>query len=134
MKDDQITIEEIKRRIRCAFIGLTARSIVLRVIRSVTSYLILPRLLPVETNGVFNIATAIITFFAFFSDVGLAASIIQKKEKVDADDIKTAFTIQQIIVGTLSLGIVLSAPVFAHFYHLGDDVSWLLWILRVSFS
>jgi len=133
MKDDQITIEEITRRIRSAFIGLTARSIVLRVVRSVTSYLILPRLLPVETNGVFNIATAIITFFAFFSDVGLAASIIQKKEKVGEDDIKTAFTIQQMIVGTLSLGIVLSAPVFANFYHLGDEGSWLIRILGVSF-
>lgn len=130
---DEITIEEIKRRIRSAFIGLTARTVLLRLIRSVTSYLILPRLLPVETNGVFNIAIAIITFFAFFSDVGLAASIIQKKEKVDADDIKTAFTIQQVIVGILSLTIVISAPVFANFYHLESEGTWLIRILGISF-
>lgn len=133
MGEEQISLDEIKRRVRLAFIGLTARSVVLRLIRSVTSYLILPRLLPVEINGVFNIATAIITFFAYFSDVGLAASIIQKKDKVTSEDIKTSFTIQQLIVGTLSLVIVLAAPIFADFYHIGEEGAWLIRVLGVSF-
>lgn len=133
MDAEQISVEEIKKRVRGAFIGLTARTILLRVIRFITNYLILPRLLAVEINGVFNIATAIIAFFAYFSDVGLAASIIQKKEKVGPEDIKTAFTIQQIIVGSLCLLIILAAPVFGNFYNLGDDGVWLIRILGFSF-
>ncbi|MDO8619206.1 MAG: oligosaccharide flippase family protein [Candidatus Daviesbacteria bacterium] len=133
MDNGQLTIEEIKKRTKSAFIGLTARSILLRLIRAVTSYLIIPRLLPVETNGIFNIATAIITFFAYFSDVGLAASLIQKKEEVTKDDIKTSFTIQQLIVGSLSLIIILAAPIFGQIYHFGDDGVWLIRILGISF-
>jgi len=133
METEQISVEEIKKRVRSAFITLTARTIILRFIRFVTNYLILPRLLAVEINGVFNISTAIIAFFAYFSDVGLAASIIQKKEKVSAEDIKTAFTIQQIIVGTLCLVIILAAPIFGNFYNLGSEGIWLIRILGISF-
>lgn len=130
---EQISIKEIKIRIKKAFISLTLRLVILKLIRSVTSYLILPRLLPVETNGIFNIAAAIITFFAFFSDVGLAASLIQKKEKVSPEEIKTTFTIQELIVGFLSLIIILGAPVFGSFYNFSNDGVWLIRILGIAF-
>lgn len=130
---EQISIEEIKVRVKKAFISLTLRLVILKLIRSMTSYLILPRLLPVETNGIFNIAAAIITFFAFFSDVGLAASLIQKKEKVSPEEVKTTFTIQELIVGFLSLIIILGAPVFGSFYNFSNDGIWLIRILGIAF-
>lgn len=126
-------IIEIKRKVRSAFISLTLRLLILKVLRFGTSFLILPRLLSVESNGIFNIATAIITFFAFFSDVGLAASLIQKKEKVSPEDIKTTFTIQQIIVGILSLIVIFGAPIFGDIYNFNNDGVWLIRILGVSF-
>lgn len=130
---EAITIADIKKRIKSSFVSLTAQQFALRAIAFVTINIILARLLPVETLGIFNIATAVVTFFAFFSDVGLAASLIQKKEKVESGDIKTAFTIQQIIVGSLSLIIIFGAPVFAEFYSLNNDGLWLVRILGVAF-
>src|SRR5688500_4167278 len=113
-----LTIAEIKKRAVSSFLSLTARQVLLRAIGFISINLILASVLPVSTLGIFNIATAVISFFAFFSDIGLAASLIQKKEDVTADDIKTTFTIQLLIVGLLSLIIILSAPIFGELYNL----------------
>lgn len=128
-----LSLDEIKKRLKSSFVSLTARQIALRAISFITINLILAKLLPVETLGIFNIATAIISFFAFFSDIGLAASLIQKKDEVSEEDIKTTFTIQQIIVGLLSLVIILGAPYFALVYNLDADGVWLIRVLGIAF-
>lgn len=133
MENGSLTTKDIKHRIRSSFISLTSRQILLRLIGFVTINIVLARELPVETLGIFNIATAIIAFFAFFSDVGLAASLIQKKEKVEEADIRTTFTIQQLLVGLLSLLIIAFAPVFGEFYKLNADGVWLIRVLGFSF-
>lgn len=128
-----LSLTELKSRVVRAFLSLTVRQILLRAISFVSINIILARILPVETLGVFNIATAIITFFAFFSDVGLAASLIQKKEEVSQEDIKTIFTIQLLIVGILSLVILLTASIMSQFYHLDESGVWLIRILGIGF-
>lgn len=128
-----LSLTELKSRVVMAFLSLTVRQILLRAISFVSINIILARILPVETLGVFNIATAIITFFAYFSDVGLAASLIQKKEQVTQKDINTTFTIQLFIVGILSLIIILTASTVGHFYHLDESGVWLIRILGVGF-
>lgn len=133
MDSKHLTLVEIKHRVISSFMSLSARQIALRAISFVTLNLILARVLSVETLGIFNIATAIITFFAFFSDIGLAASLIQKKEEVTEEDTKTVFTIQQLIVFTLSLIIILSAPIIGQFYNLESDGIWLVRVLGIAF-
>lgn len=128
-----LSLDEIKKRVKSSFISLTARQILLRAIGFVSINLVLAKLLPVETIGIFNIATSIITFFAFFSDVGLGASLIQKKSKVEAVDIKTTFTIQLFLVGILSLVILAAAPAFGGFYKLDEAGVWLVRALGLSF-
>src|SRR5687768_6767835 len=126
MVDKKLTLKDIKKRVKRSFISLTVRQILLRFIGFITINIILAKVLPVETLGIFNIATAIVTFFAFFSDVGLAASLIQKKESVNTADITTTFTIQQILVGILSILIVILAPSLGAFYSLNTDGVWLI--------
>jgi O-antigen/teichoic acid export membrane protein len=128
-----LTIAEIKKRAVSSFLSLTARQVLLRAIGFISINVVLARILPVSTLGIFNIATAVISFFAFFSDIGLAASLIQKKEAVTVDDIKTTFTIQLLIVGVLSLAIILSAPIFGELYHLDDSGVWLIRVLGLAF-
>jgi len=113
--------------------SLTARQVALRAISFISLNIILAKVLPVETLGVFNVATAVITFFAFFSDIGLAASLIQKKETVTHSDIKTVFTIQQTLVTILSLVIIFVAPFLSDFYRLEEGGMWLVRILGISF-
>lgn len=128
-----LTLPEIKKRALKSFVSLTGRQIALRAISFISLNVILARVLPVETLGIFNIATAIITFFAFFSDVGLAASLIQKKEAVTQDDIATVFTIQSAVVGLLSLIIIVSASALGSFYGLQDEGIWLIRVLGLAF-
>ncbi|MFH0937191.1 MAG: oligosaccharide flippase family protein [Candidatus Daviesbacteria bacterium] len=132
-KSTFLSITEIKKRILSSFMSLTARQIALRAISFITLNIVLARILPVETLGIFNIATAVITFFAFFSDIGLAASLIQKKESVTSEDVKTVFTIQQIVVVILSLAILLGAPAIGNFYKLDESGIWLVRVLGFSF-
>lgn len=131
--EPSLSLIELKSRVIKAFLSLTARQILLRAISFLSINIILASILPVATLGVFNIATAIITFFAFFSDVGLAASLIQKKEQVTQKDINTTFTIQLFIVGILSLIIILTASTVGYFYHLDESGVWLIRILGVGF-
>lgn len=133
MESTQLSYAEIKKRIISSFMSLTARQVVLRAIAFISLNIILAKILPVETLGIFNIATAVITFFAYFSDVGLAASLIQKKEEVTREDIKTVFTIQQVLVTVISLIIVIIAPSLGGFYNLNNDGIWLIRVLGLSF-
>lgn len=128
-----LSLKELRSRVIRAFLSLTARQILLRAISFLSINIILASILPVATLGVFNIATAIITFFAYFSDVGLAASLIQKKEQVTQKDINTTFTIQLFVVGVLSLIIILTASTVGRFYHLDESGVWLIRILGVGF-
>lgn len=128
-----LSIGDIKKRVVTSFLSLTARQVALRALSFVTINIILAKILPVETLGIFNIATALITFFAFFSDVGLAASLIQKKDGITKEDIKTTFTIQQLIAFSLSLAIILAAPYAGNFYNLNQDGVWLIRVLGFSF-
>ena len=91
--DKPLSLEEIKTRVKKSFLSLIGRRIFLRIIGFITINIILARTLPLETLGIFNIATSIITFFAFFSDIGLAGSLIQKNKQVKSEDLSTTFTI-----------------------------------------
>lgn len=94
--------------------------------------LILTIVLTPKIYGVYVLTLAIIPFLSFFSDIGLAASLVQKKEVSD-DDIKTTFTIQQLMI-TSVLGIAfLLTPLMRDFYHLPPDATYLYWAVLVAF-
>lgn len=131
--NESLTLDEIKKRVTSSFFSLTFRQIALRSIGFISINIILIRLLPLETIGIFNIANSIITFFAFFADVGLGASLIQKRGKVEHEDIKTTFTIQQLLVLVISLIIIAGAPYYATYYGMDESGIWLIRALGVSF-
>lgn len=131
--EKELSISEVKKRAVSAFFSLTARQVLLRAMGFVTINVILASILPVETLGIFNIAQSVITFFAYFSDVGLAASLIQKKDKITESDIKTTFTIQQGLVMLISFIVIIFAPQIATFYALDESGMWLVRVLAISF-
>ncbi len=134
MSEEQpLSVSDIKRKVVPAFINLVARQAMLQAISWITINLVLARVLSVATIGVFDIANAIIAFFAFFSDIGLAAALIQKKASLEKEDISTTFTIQILIVGILSLVIIMGASFFAEFYKLDSSGIWLIRALGFSF-
>lgn len=102
-----------------AFLGLVAN-------------LILTILLSPKIFGIYILTLSIISFLNYFSDVGLAASLIQKKE-LKEDDIKTVFTTQQIIILTLILIGFFGTSVIQKFYQLPKEGVYLYWALLASF-
>jgi O-antigen/teichoic acid export membrane protein len=120
-----------KRAIRGAF-SLTIRRIALLGLNFITLNVILAKILPVSTLGIFNIANSIIAFFTFFSDIGLAAAMIRKKD-LKKDDLKTTFTIQEILALIITLIVWFFAPILATTYHLEQSSVWLIRALSVGF-
>lgn len=67
--------------------------------------------------GLYFIVLSIIAIFNYFTDLGLAAALIQKKDARE-EDFYTAFTIQFVLIAAVTaLGLVLT-PIFIRFYHL----------------
>lgn len=127
-----IDIELIKRRSIAGVVALTARTFILQVIAFGATFLLTLFLTP-ETFGIFYVVSAIISFLGYFSDIGLAAALVQKKEEVTREDLATTFMIQQLLVITLvALSLIFSGPI-AGFYRLDIAGLWLFRALAVSF-
>lgn len=121
-----------QKAVKGAF-SLTIRRIVLLAINFITLNIVLAKILPVPTLGVFAIANSILAFFSFFSDIGLAAAIIQKKDNITQDDLKTTFTIQEILTIIIATLVFIFAPFFANHYNLDSSSVWLIRALAFGF-
>ncbi len=93
---------------------------------------ILTVVLPPATFGIYILTLSIMSFFNYFSDIGLAASLVQKKEITD-EDVQTTFTIQQILVITLIIIGYLLTDFIRGFYKLPPDAISLYWALLAGF-
>lgn len=127
----EISIETVKSRAVKGILVLTGRTFFLSVISLVATG-ILTVLLEPSQFGVFWIISAVVNFLAYFSDVGLAAALIQKKEVPDPKDLRTTFTLQQILVLVIFAIIVGGTPIFARIYSLSQDGIYLLYALGIS--
>src|SRR3989344_8584091 len=128
---EELAVSEISRRAVSGVMVLTIRKFLLKAVNYLGS-IILARLLAPEIFGIFAIVSFIITFFGFFSDVGLGAALIQKKDRLSHKDLAVTFTLQQILVVVVTLLIWLSAPFFAGKYNLGNEGIWLLRVFSLS--
>lgn len=119
------------KAIKGAF-SLTLRRVLLLIINFVSLNIILAKVLPVSTLGVFIIANSVLAFFTFFSDIGLAAALI-RKAKLVPEDLKTTFTIQEVLAGFIAIAIFFLAPFFAESYNLDVAGVWLIRVLGIGF-
>jgi O-antigen/teichoic acid export membrane protein len=83
--------------------------------------------------GVFAVVQAVIGFLIYFSDIGLAAALIQKKDAITEQHLRTTFTIQQLLVTTVVLIAFFLTPVIASFYDLDKPGIFLYHALLISF-
>ena len=128
---DEIGIETIKERSVRGIVVLTGRTFLLQIIALVAQLFLFAYLGKYEF-GVFAIVSAIVNFLVYFSDIGLAAALIQKKESPTELDLKTTFTIQQILVFGLVILVFLLTPFFTQKYSLTFDGKMLLYALSIS--
>src|SRR3990167_11541414 len=127
----EINIEAVKSRAVKGVVVLTGRTFLLQAI-ALISQLFLFAYLGGYEFGVFAIVSAIINFLVYFSDIGLAAALIQKKETPTETDLRTTFFVQQVLI-LIVIGIAIAlTPFFVQRYSLTQDGQILLYALSVS--
>ena len=127
----QLDIELIKKRAVSGVVTFTVRTFFIQAFTFFATFL-LTILLDPSIFGIFFLVSALINFFVYFSDVGLAAALIQKKEEITKDDLATTFTIQQfLIISLVVFGLLFSGKI-ASFYNL--DAQGLLLLRVLIFS
>lgn len=130
MVQEDITF--IKGKIISGVLALTTRNFLLNFFSLVANFILTVLLTP-AIFGIFFVVSAVISFLSYFSDVGLAAALIQKKEEPTREELVSAFTLQQILVLTVVIAVFLFSPLIGQFYHLDENGIFLLKSLLISF-
>ena len=94
--------------------------------------LILTILLSPAVFGVYITVLSLISFMNYFSDIGLAGALIQKKELTE-EDLTTTFTVQQVLTLVLVMLGFLASTFIKSFFKLPQEGVYLYWSLLLSF-
>ena len=125
-------IDKIKKKSVRGVLSFFLRTLLLQGI-GLTSAFVLSAFFSPEDFGVFGIVTQIIALLVFFSDIGLAASLIQKKEEPSEDDLKTAFSVQLILSLLIFLLVYFIVKLDFLSGKIGSDGNLVLLALAISF-
>ncbi len=112
--------------------ALVGRTFLVQVLTVVSNFVLTIYLEP-SMFGIFFVVSTINIFLSYFQDIGLAALIVQKKEQPTVEELRTTFTIQQILVVTIVIIVFLLSPIFVHLFHLTQDGLYVLYAYLISF-
>lgn len=129
---EEIDIAAIVHRSIHGIFALVTRTLFIQIVGFVVNFLLTIYLTP-AIFGVYFLVTAVIAFLSYFSDIGLAAALIQKKEAITKEDLTTTFTIQQMLVITTCLLALFASPFVARFYSLENEGLFLFQSLILAF-
>lgn len=127
----EIDLSQIKKRSVGGVVALTSRTFFIQVISFAATFGLTVFLSP-QAYGTFFLVSAVVNFLTYFSDIGLAAALIQKKKKVSRRDLTTTFTIQQALVLLLVIVLFAATPLIKSYYQLSSAGIYLLWALGIS--
>lgn len=125
-------LADIKRKSVAGAVSYFGRTVFLQFI-GLASIFVLSAYFSPEDFGVYGFVIQIIGILIFFSDIGLAAALIQTKNKPSRTDYKTAFTVQQLLAWAI-MGVVVAiiATGFVERF-VGRAGVWVLVSLGLSF-
>jgi O-antigen/teichoic acid export membrane protein len=129
---EELDIATITKRSIHGILALVSRTFLIQVVAFITNFLLTIFLTP-STFGVYFVVSAAINFLGYFSDIGLAAALIQKKEEITREELKTTFTIQQVMVISVVLVALLISGWIGAFYRLNLDGVRLFQALAIAF-
>ncbi|MDD3532192.1 MAG: oligosaccharide flippase family protein [Candidatus Shapirobacteria bacterium] len=122
----KILPDQVRDRAIAGTMTLTAQRAVIKAIDAL-GIIFLARLLTETEFGIFGIINFIVfTLFGFLSDIGLGASLIQKKTSLKKVDMATVFTVQLVLVAIVNGLIWLLSPTLIRLYQLSGAQIWLL--------
>lgn len=128
----EIDLATVKKRAVRGVLTLSGRTALVQFI-SFLGFFFLTVFLKTPEIGLFFAISELVAVLGYFSDIGLAAALIQKKEKPIIEDIRSTFTIQQILVSSLVIIALIASPYLQSFYSFGDNGVWLFRALILGF-
>lgn len=126
-----LEFQEVKHRSISGVMALISRTFIIQIISFVAT-LFLTIFLDPNTYGIFYLVSSVVNFLAYFSDIGLAAALIQKKEGITKEDLSTTFTVQQILVISLLILLFLISPFLRTQYQIDQVGMYLLYAMGIS--
>jgi len=130
--DEELEHKDLVTKSLSSLLLLISRSGYMQIISMVGVFL-LTVFLGAAEFGLFFVVNEIVGIMGYFSDVGLAASLIQKKTQPSVEAIRTSFTIQMSLVLLTSGLVILGGRWIGSYYHLDQTGMYLLWALVASF-
>lgn len=127
-----VDLTTVRARTLSGIVTLVSRSFVLQFVAT-GGFLLLSIFLGRPEIGLFIAVNDLVSILGYFSDIGLAASLVQKKEKVTLNDLRTTFTLQQAIVIVLIITAFIGSSWLFSYYNIVGDGVWLFYALLVAF-
>ncbi|HJZ05706.1 MAG TPA: oligosaccharide flippase family protein [Patescibacteria group bacterium] len=127
-----VDLTTVKTRSLTGVVTLISRSFILQIIAT-GGFFLLSVFLGRPEIGLFIAVNDLVSILGYFSDIGLAASLIQKKDKVTLSDLRTTFTFQQILVLLLLLFTITISPWLFNYYQITNGGTWLFYSLLIAF-
>lgn len=127
----EIDLSQVSKRSVSGILSLTSRTFFVQITTFLAT-LALTIFLSPEIYGIFFLVSSVVNFLTYFSDIGLAAALIQKKTKVSREDLTTTFAVQQVLTLSLLLLLILATPVIRSFYSISQNGVYLLYALGTS--
>jgi len=129
---EEMNLAAVKNRAIKGVVFLSGRMFLLQAI-SFFGFFLLTVFLGKEEIGLFFAVSELVAILGYFSDVGLAAALIQSKEKPTTQEIRSTFTIQQALVISLLILTLALTPWLKNFYHINQAGIFLLGSLLFGF-
>lgn len=129
---EELDIATVTQRSIKGVFALISRTFTIQLLNFVTFSLIFAFLNEGEV-GVFYVVSAAISFLTYFSDIGLAAALIQKKEELTKEDLRTTFTIQQGLVTLITVGALISSGWVKSYFGFDDSGIFLFQSFVIAF-
>lgn len=126
------SIQNIKKTTTQNLFFLSLRQMALQVV-SYLGYFMLTILLGPGQVGLFAIVAESVGILGYFSDIGLAAALIQQKKSPNRRQLQTAFTIQQLLVLVLLIIVSLIYPKISQQKSYGPEEFWITLSLCFAF-
>lgn len=127
-----IDLSTVKARSVSGIVTLISRSFIQRLIGTI-GFFLLSVFLGRPDIGLFIAVNDLVSILGYFSDIGLAASLVQKRDRVSINDLRTTFTLQQtLVIILILLAIIFSNPIISY-YHVEGPGTLLYFSLLLAF-
>src|SRR5207237_9196622 len=84
---------------------------------TVAGNVVLARILSPADFGLYAVVGAVVNFFNMVGDVGLGAALIQQADEPSEGQLRSVFTVQQMVACLVGLVVVAVSPLIARHFH-----------------